>query len=202
MGYKNVLVGVVGEHLALTRLQALGWQVPDGDFLGGNKKDLDLVATSPDGAVVVEFQVKTNTSGGKVHWAKPGRAEVDPWIARAAAAGRLAAFILIEAGEESVWIEPDPQRHGYFFPEPEILQMTALTAQDFGDLVDRERAAYGQRRRQRLSRGGKGVIGELLSPDDLRYPVDAGDGKPLQEFLARMWQRPAASADSRLPAVG
>jgi hypothetical protein len=36
--------------------------------------------------------------------------------------------------------------------------MTAMTARDFADLVDQRRAAYGQRRRQRLYRG-QGVIG-------------------------------------------
>jgi hypothetical protein len=189
MGYKNDLVGLVGEHLARIRLQALGWQVPDVNFLGGNTPDLDLIATSPDDAIAVEFQVKTNTAGGKVHWAKPGRENVDPWIARAAAKSRLAAFIMIEADEESVRVEPDLHRRGYFFPEPMILQMTAMTAQDFGDLVDRERAEYGRRPRQRLSRGGKGVIGELLSPDGLWYPVDAGDGEPMADFLARIQQQ-------------
>ena len=37
-GYQSAVVGVVGEHLARARLQALGWQVPDGDFLGGTPR--------------------------------------------------------------------------------------------------------------------------------------------------------------------
>jgi hypothetical protein len=83
MAYKEDLAGLVGEHLARIRLQTLGWQVPDLDFLQGNTLDLDLIASSPDDAMAVEFQVKTNTAGGKVHWAKQGRERVDPWIARA-----------------------------------------------------------------------------------------------------------------------
>jgi hypothetical protein len=66
---KKDLVGLVGEHLARIRLQTLGWQVPDVDFLGGNTPDLDLIATSADDAMAVELQVKTNTADGKVHWA-------------------------------------------------------------------------------------------------------------------------------------
>ena len=50
----------------------------------------------------------------------------------------------------------------FFVPTPRVLQMTAMTAQDFGDLVDERRAEYGTRKRQRLYRG-QGVIGELLS---------------------------------------
>jgi hypothetical protein len=179
----------VRARMAFPVKSTFGWQVSDVNFLGGNTPDLDLIATSPDDTVVVEFQVKTNTAGGKVHWAKPGRENVDPWVAQAAASSRLAAFIMIEADEESVRIEPDLHRRGYFFPEPEILQMTAMMAQDFGDLVDQRRAEYGQRPRKRLSRGGKGVIGEPLSPDGLWYPVDTGDGKPLANFLARIWQQ-------------
>jgi hypothetical protein len=34
-------------------------------------------------------------------------------------------------------------------PEPEILQMTATTGQEFGDLVDQRRAEYGHQKRQR-----------------------------------------------------
>jgi hypothetical protein len=133
MGYQSVLVGVVGEHLARARLQALGWRVPDGDFLGGNTQDLDLVDTSPDDSVAVEIQVKTTTTDdGKIRWQKPGRKQVDPWIAQAAFGGRLAAVVMMRADEESVWVESDPHRSGFFFPEPEILQMTAMTALDFG----------------------------------------------------------------------
>jgi hypothetical protein len=153
MGYQSDLVGVVGEHLARVRLQTLGWQVPDGDFLGGNTPNLDLIATSPDGSVVVEFQVKTTTTDGKIRWQKPGRENVDPWIAQAEANGRQTAFIMIRADEKSIWIEPDLHRRGYFFSEPKILQITAMTAQDFGDLVDERRTEYGQETRQRLYRG-------------------------------------------------
>jgi hypothetical protein len=50
---------------------------------------------------------------------------------------------MIHADEESVWIEPDPHRPGFFIPYPEILQVTAMTAQDAGDLIDECRAEYG-----------------------------------------------------------
>jgi hypothetical protein len=182
MGYQSDLVGVVGEHLARTRIEAAGWQVPDENFLGGNTQDLDLIATSPDGCFAVECQVKTTTTDGKIRWQKPGRAQVDPWIAQAAARGRLAVFVMIQADEKSVRVEPDLHRHGYFFPAPGILQITAMTAQDFGDLVDQRRAEYGQQKRQRLYRG-QGVVGELLSPDKLMVPVVVGDGQPLARFL-------------------
>ena len=134
----------------------------------------------------MEIRVKTTTTDdGKIRWQKPGRELVDPWIAQASARGSLAAFVLMQADEDSVWVEPDPHRSGFFFPEPEILQMTAMTAmtaQDLGDLVDQRRAEYGQQKRQRLYRG-HGVIGELLSPDKLQVPVFVGDGQPLEDFL-------------------
>jgi hypothetical protein len=193
MGYQSALIGIVGEHLARARLQALGWRVPDDDFLGGNTADLDLIATSPDGSVAVEFQVKTTTTAGEIKWQKPGREKIDPWIAQAAANGRLAAFIMIQADEDSVRVEPDPQRHGYFFPEPVILQMTAMTARHFGDLVDQRRIEYGQRKRQRLSRG-QGVIGELLLPKNLLIPVFVDDGQGLNDFLAWLQQSPDAAS--------
>jgi hypothetical protein len=179
----------VGEHLARARLQALGWQVPDGDFLGGSTQDLDLTATSPDGSVAVEIQVKTTTTDdGRIRWQKPGRGQVDPWIAQAAAKCHLAAFVMMRADEESVWVEPDLHRRGYFFPEPEILQMTAMTARDFGDLVDQRRAEYGQQKRQRLYRG-QGILGERLSPDKLQVPVFVGGGQPLEDFLSWLEHR-------------
>ena len=182
MGYQSDLVGVVGEHLARSRIEAAGWQVPDENFLGGNTHDLDLIATSPTGSFALECQVKTTTTEGKIRWQKPGRAQLDPWIAQAIARGRLAVFVMIQADENSVRIEPDLHRRGYFFPEPEILQITAMTAQDFGDLVDQRRTEYGQQKRQRLYRG-QGVIGEPLSPDKLRVPVVVDDGQPLARFL-------------------
>jgi hypothetical protein len=154
--------------------------------------DLDLIATSPDGSVGVEFQVKTTTTG-EIKWQKPGREKVDPWIAQAEANGRVAAFIMIHADEDSVWVESDPHRRGYFFPVPVIFQMTAMTAQDFGDLVDRRRTAYGQRTRQRLSRG-RGVIGEPLLPEKLLIPAYVDDGQPLEDLLASLRQRPDAAS--------
>jgi hypothetical protein len=165
------------------RLEAAGWRVPDKDFLSGNTKDLDLIATSPDGSVVVDIQVKASTSGdGRIHWQKPGRERVDPWVERAAVLGRQAAVIMIQADDESVRIEPDLHRPGYFIPDPRIVAMTAMTALDAGNLIDARRAEYGTRPRQRLSRG-QGVIGELLSPDKLNYPIYVEDGKPLEDFL-------------------
>jgi hypothetical protein len=183
MRHQSDLIGMVGEHLARTRLQALGWRVPDEDFLGGNTPDLDLIATSPDGSVAVEFQVKTTTTAREIKWQKPGREKVDTWIAKTEANGLLAAFIMIQADEGSVWVKPDPHRRGYFFPAPAILQMTAMTAEDFGDLVDQRRIEYGQRKRQRLSQG-RGVIGEPLLPENLLIPVFVDDGQPLEDFLA------------------
>jgi hypothetical protein len=194
MGYRSDLIGVVGENLARARLQALGWRVPDEDFLGGNTPDLDLTATSPDGSITVEIQVKTTTTDGKISWQKPGREQVDPWIEQAAAKGHLAAFVMIRADEKSVWVERDLHRRGFFFPEPEIMQVTAMTAQDFGDLVDQRRAEYGQLKRQRLYRG-QGVIGEPLSPDKMKVPVIVDDGQPLEDFLSWLEQLPP---DARL----
>jgi len=112
MGYQSVLGGVVGEQLACARFQTLGWQMPDGDFLGRNTQDLDLVATSPDGSVAVEIQVNTiTTDDGKIGRQKPGRAcrSLD---GSSSGQGPLAAFVLMRADEESVWVEPDPHRSG------------------------------------------------------------------------------------------
>lgn len=156
--------------------------------------DLDLTATSPDGSVTVEFQVKTTTDGD-IRWKKPGREKVDPWIAKAETRGRLTAVVMIWANEKSVWLKPDPDRRGYFFPGPEILQMTAMTARDFGDLVDQRRAEYGQQTRRRLYRG-RGRVGEPLSPDDLMLPVSVGDGQSLEDFLA--WLQLPDGRDSGL----
>lgn len=194
MGYQSVLVGFVGEYLTRARLETLGWKVPDEDFLSGNTPDLDLTATSPDGSVTVEFQVKTTTDGD-IRWKKPGREKVDPWIAKAETRGRLTAVVMIWANEKSVWLKPDPDRRGYFFPGPEILQMTAMTARDFGDLVDQRRAEYGQQTRRRLYRG-RGRVGEPLSPDDLMLPVSVGDGQSLEDFLA--WLQLPDGRDSGL----
>jgi hypothetical protein len=190
MGFGSTIVGAVSEHLARMRLQAAGWRVPDEHFLSGNTPDLDLIATSPDGSAVVEIQVKATTSRrGWIHWQKPGRERVDPWIARAAAIGHQTAVIMIHADEESVWIEPDPHRPGFFIPYPEILQVTAMTAQDAGDLIDERRAEYGRQPRQRLYRG-RGVIGEPLSPDKLKYPIYVDDGQPLEDFLREIANPP------------
>lgn len=196
MGYQSTLVGFVGEHMTRARLEALGWKVPDEDFLCGNTPDLDLTATSPDGSVTVEFQVKTTTDGD-IRWKKPGREKVDPWIAKAEVNGRLTAVVMIWADDKSVWLEPDPHRRGYFFPEPEILQMTAMTAQDFGNLVDQRRAEYGQQTRRRSYRG-RGGVGEPLSPDGLMLPVSVSDGQPLADFLAWL-QLPADGTPGSWP---
>jgi hypothetical protein len=73
------------------------------------------------------------------------------------------------------------------------LQMTAMTARHFGDLVDQRRIEYGQRKRQRLSRG-QGVIGELLLPKNLLIPVFVDDGQGLNDFLAWLQQSPDAAS--------
>ena len=193
MGYQSAIVAVMGEHLAAAGLRQAGWSVSDAGWKGGNTEDLDLMATSADRTVTIEVQVKTTTAAdGRISWQKPGRQNVDPWIRKAKARGCHAVFILIQADESSITVEPDPGRGGFFVPYPRILQMTAMTARTFGDLADRRRAEYGRRRRQRLYRG-KGVIGEPLSPDQLRYPVYVDDGEELETFLRRL-KRPGGTA--------
>ena len=186
MGYQSAIVAVTGEFLAAAGLRQADWPVSDTGWKGGSTEDLDLIATSADGTVTIEVQVKTTTAAdGRISWQKPGRPNVDPWIRKAEARGHHAVFILIQADESSVRVEPDPGRGGFFVPDPRILQMTAMTARTFGDLADRRRAEYGRRRRQRLYRG-KGVVGEPLSPDRLRYPVYVDDGDELEAFLRRL----------------
>jgi hypothetical protein len=48
----------VRARMAFPVKSTFGWQVSDVNFLGGNTPDLDLIATSPDDTVVVEFQVR------------------------------------------------------------------------------------------------------------------------------------------------
>jgi hypothetical protein len=185
MRHATAIIGAVGEHLAREHLQEAGWHVSDEDFRGGNTQDLDLIATSPGGSTKLEIQVKaTTTDHAGISWQKPGREVVDPWIAGAAARGHQAVFIMIQGDKASVRVEPDPDREGFFLPKPKVLQMTAMTTEDFGDLVDERRAEYGNYKRQRLYRG-HGAIGEPLSPKNVRTPVYVDDGEPLEDFLKR-----------------
>lgn len=190
MGYGSTIIGVVGEYLARERLHRGGWVVR---WEGGSKKDRDLIATSPTSAVTIEIQVKATTSGNAwISWQKAGRAEVDPWIELAAARGRLAVIIMIQGDEDSVRIEPDEARGGFFVPTPRVLQMTAMAADAFGDLVDERRAEYGTRLRQRTYRG-RGVVGEPLSPTGMQRPIFVDDGTPIEDFLTRLDAAPRIS---------
>jgi hypothetical protein len=77
MGHGTAIIGAVGEHLAREHLQEAGWHVSDEDFRGGNTKHLDLIATSPDGSITLEIQVKaTTTDHAGINCQKPGRAHV------------------------------------------------------------------------------------------------------------------------------
>jgi hypothetical protein len=209
MRHATAIIGAVGEHLAREHLQEAGWHVSDEDFRGGNTQDLDLIATSPGGSTKLEIQVKaTTTDHAGISWQKPGREVVDPWIAGAAARGHQAVFIMIQGDKASVRVEPDPDREGFFLPKPEgfflpkpkVLQMTAMTAEDFGDLVDERRAEYGNYKRQRLYRG-HGAIGEPLSPKNVRTPVYVDDGEPLEDFLKRR-EIPYLAVDGRVGTWG
>jgi Holliday junction resolvase-like predicted endonuclease len=186
MGFGSVIIGLVGEYLARERLQHAGWRTALENWKGGATPYLDLISTSPTESISIEVQVKTTTkASGGISWQKPGRATVDLWIEQAAARCRLAVVVMIHGDETSVSLEPDEARGGFFVPTPKVLQMTAITAEAFGDLVDERRAEYGTRRRQRTYRG-RGIIGEPLSPDQLQIPIYVDDGTPIEDFLSEL----------------
>ena len=89
-------------------------------------------------------------------------------------------LVLLQANPDSVAVEPDAERDGFFVPVPEIVAVSALHAADWGDRVDAARAEYGRRRRQR------GGGSEFLRPENLFYPLCVEDGQPLAEFLERL----------------
>src|SRR5947208_16405954 len=74
----------IPERRCRRRGRALGACPSPGARLAGARRGLprwytqdgDLIATSPDGSVAVETQVKTATTNGKIRWQKPGREQV------------------------------------------------------------------------------------------------------------------------------
>lgn len=175
-----LLSGLWGEALAVMRLRAAGFDV---EWQGGLTVGKDLLASRGGHAWHVQVKATTKPQGW-IAWSGNGdRARRLEETARERGASG-AIFILVKV------VEPgdtgfDLERGVLSISTPRTYDIVGVSAVEFADDVDRERAWYSSQPRKRAGRNGE-QVGDLLPADGLRYPVGTSDYPELDEFVKQL----------------
>lgn len=169
---RSLATGFWGERLAVEELAQRGFIV---EWTGGQGADRDLTASRDRLVLSVSVKATTKADGG-IHWQKAGLSALEPWITRCRSEGSHPLMVLLHLDPAAMSVRYDEA--GLRLGRPQVLALTALTAPDWGRLVDDARQSYAAKPYKKGA--GKGL---LRPPDGLRYPATASDGRDLDEVI-------------------
>ncbi len=182
-GTRSTLAGVFGELIALEELTRLDWKV---EHPGGFGRGHDLLACDPTGHYKAMIQVKATTKKlGIINWAKPGAEGVRKFVEAAGEAHAIAIMVLIHAEPADASFIGDD----LLVKRPQVLAITACTAQTWAKKVDEARLEYSKRLRKRRKEGQS----EYLPESGCIHPCAVDDFAELPRFLSTTFPSPPSS---------
>lgn len=176
-GTRSTLAGLWGEVLAQEALAAQGWTVSSEES-GGYRKAADFWAQYGESGKWLVGQVKaTAKPSGSISWGKPGAEGVKPLLIKAARWDAHAIFVLLHLEPSDAYLT----NSRIIVTRPSVLNITGVTAEEWGVAVDRSRALYAS---QPYVRGN--LKGQLKPERGRLHPCRVQDFPPLDELLRKL----------------